>query len=86
MALEDFERAMCESQKQSFFVRVNYLVILAKVGFWDLAEVKATEILKNFSFEEEFAEFEKFIELFASGENGFEKAQKEPIFAKFPFV
>ena len=86
LALEDFERAMCESQKQSFFVRVNYLVILAKVGFWDLAEVKATEILSNFSFEEEFSEFEKFIELFASGENGFEKAQKEPIFAKFPFV
>ena len=86
LALEDFERAMSESQKQAFFVRVNYLVILAKVGFWDLAEVKATEILSNFSFEEEFSEFEKFIELFASGENGFEKAQKEPIFAKFPFV
>ena len=86
LALEDFERAMCESRKQDFFVRVNYLVILAKVGFWDLADVTVAEILSNFSFEEEFSEFEKFIELFASGENGFEKAQKEPIFAKFPFV
>ena len=86
LALEDFERAMCESRKQDFFVRVNYLVILAKVGFWDLAEVTVAEILKNFSFEGEFSEFEKFIELFVSGENGFEKAQKEPVFAKFPFV
>jgi hypothetical protein len=42
--------------------------------------------LNNFSFEGEFSEFEKFIELFVSGENGFEEAQKEPVFAKFPFV
>ena len=77
---------MCEMQRQAFFVRVNYLVILAKVGFWNLAEVTATEILKNFSFEGEFSEFEKFIELVALGENGFKEAQKEPIFAKFPFV
>ena len=86
LAFEDLERAMCETQRQAFFVRANYLVILAKVGFWNLAEVTATELLKNFSFEEEFSEFEKFIELFASGENGFKEAQKEPIFAKFPFV
>lgn len=86
LALEDFERAMCESRKQDFFVRVNYLVILAKVEFWDLAEVTVAEILNNFSFEGEFSEFEKFIELFVSGENGFEEAQKEPVFAKFPFV
>lgn len=86
LALEDFERAMCESRKQDFFVRVNYLVILAKVGFWDLAEVTVAEILNNFSFEGEFSEFEKFIEFFASGENGFEEAQKEPVFAKFPFI
>ena len=86
LAFEDFERVMCEMQRQAFFVRVNYLVILAKVGFWDLAEVTVVEILKNFSFEGEFSEFEKFIELFASGENGFEEAQKEPVFAKFPFV
>ncbi len=86
LAFEDFERVMCEMQRQAFFVRVNYLVILAKVGFWNLAEVTATEILKNFSFEGEFSEFEKFIELVALGENGFKEAQKEPIFAKFPFV
>ena len=86
LAFEDLERAMYETQKQAFFVRVNYLVILAKVGFWNLAETTATEILKNYSFEEEFAEFEGFIELFASGENGFKEARKEPIFAKFPFV
>lgn len=86
LAFEDFERVMCEMQRQAFFVRVNYLVILAKVGFWNLAEVTATEILKNFSFEEEFSEFEKFIELVALGENGFKEARKEPVFAKFPFV
>ena len=86
LATEDLERAMCETQRQALFVRANYLVILAKVGFWNLAEVTATEILKNFSFEEEFAEFEKFIELTASGENGFKEAQKEPVFARFPFV
>ena len=86
LAFEDLERAMCETQRQAFFVRANYLVILAKVGFWNLAEVTATELLKNFSFEEEFSEFEKFIELFASGENGFKEAQKEPVFTKFPFV
>lgn len=86
LATEDLDRAMREVQRQALFVRVNYLVILAKVGFWNLAEVTATEILKNFSFEEEFAEFEKFIELTASGENGFKEAQKEPVFAKFPFV
>ena len=86
LAFEDLERTMYETQKQAFFVRINYLVVLAKVGFWNLAEVTATEILKNFSFEEEFAEFEKFIELTASGENGFKEAQKEPVFARFPFV
>lgn len=86
LAFEDFERAMCEMQRQALLVRVNYLVILAKVGFWNLAEVTATELLKNFSFEEEFSEFEKFIELVALGENGFKEARKEPVFAKFPFV
>ena len=86
LAFEDLERTMYETQKQAFFVRINYLVVLAKVGFWNLAETTATEILKNFSFEEEFAEFEKFIELTASGENGFKEAQKEPVFARFPFV
>lgn len=86
LALEDLERTMREAQRQAFFVRVNYLVVLAKVGFWKLAEATATEILKNYSFEEEFSEFEKFIELAALGENSFKEAQKEPIFAKFPFV
>lgn len=86
LAFEDLERAMCEAQRQALFVRANYLVILAKVGFWNLAETTATEILKNFSFEEEFAEFEKFIELVALGENSFKEAQKEPVFARFPFI